>query len=142
IIVAAGAALLSESFSPANGAIDPGETVTVSFALQNIGSLNTANLVATLLNSGGVSISSGAQKTYGVLLHGGQAVSNSFTFAANGSPGGTLTATLQLQDGPNNLGTVAFIFNFPAINTFSNSTAIIIPDHGAGTPYPSTITVS
>jgi uncharacterized repeat protein (TIGR01451 family) len=141
-IIAAGAALLAESFIPHDGAIDPGETVTLSLGLQNVGSLNTTNLVATLLNTNGVTITNGAQKTYGALLRGGAAVSNSYTFTASGSPGGTLTATLQLQDGAQNLGTVSFAFSFPAVNTFSNSAAIVIPDHGAGTPYPSTITTS
>src|SRR5438445_798711 len=44
-IVPAGAVLLFESFSPHNGAIDPGETVTLSLGLKNVGSLNTTNLV-------------------------------------------------------------------------------------------------
>ena len=35
-IAAVSATLISESIAPANNAVDPGETVTVSFALQNI----------------------------------------------------------------------------------------------------------
>ena len=42
----------------------------------------------------------------------------------------------------NNLPAVAFAFSSPATTNFSNSAAIIIPDHGTGTPYPSTINVS
>ena len=37
----------AESFSPVNDAPDPGETVTVEFALRYFGSGNTRNLVAT-----------------------------------------------------------------------------------------------
>src|SRR5207249_6922761 len=47
VIKSAGATLVSESCTPANGAIDPGETVTVSFCVQNTGSSNTTNLVGT-----------------------------------------------------------------------------------------------
>src|SRR5207248_7737953 len=61
---------------------------------------------------------------------------------ANGVSGGIVTATLQLQDGAVNLGTVAFSFNFPGVATFSNTTAITIPDHGSAVPYPSSINVS
>lgn len=64
VVIAGDAALLVESCP--NGALDPGETVTVDFSLVNVGVANTANLVATLLNSGGVTAASGPQ-TYGVL---------------------------------------------------------------------------
>jgi uncharacterized repeat protein (TIGR01451 family) len=53
-IIPAGAALLSESFSPPNGAIDPGETVTVLLSLRNIGNVRNTNLFATLLATNGV----------------------------------------------------------------------------------------
>ena len=49
VIAPAGAVLVAENCPPTNGVIDPGETVTVNFALQNIGTVNTTNLVATLL---------------------------------------------------------------------------------------------
>ncbi len=96
--------------SPATSAIDPGETVTVSFNLQNAGAAGTTNLVATLQATGGVTSPSGPQ-TYGALAAGGTAVARSFSFTANGICGNTLTATLQLHDGAMNLGTVYFIFN-------------------------------
>jgi len=41
-------AVVAEGCSPANNAIDPGETVTMQFALRNTGAVNTTNLVATL----------------------------------------------------------------------------------------------
>jgi uncharacterized protein (TIGR03437 family) len=105
---AAGAAMLtSESCAPANQAADPGETVTFDFALRNLGSGNMSNLVATLQPTGSVTNPSSPQ-TYGALTGGGSAVTRPFTFTAVGACGATLTATLQLQDGALNLGTVSF----------------------------------
>ena len=140
-IVTAGAKLLAESFLPNNGTIDPGETVTVSLALANQGTATTSNLVATLLATGGV-ITNGPQiQSYGSLTPGGPSASGAFTFTAMGTNGGGIVVTLQLQDGTTNLGTVAFNFSFPATTTFANTTPILIPDSGPGTPYPSTINI-
>ena len=105
--------LVSNSFtvtaeSCPNGAIDPGETVTVSFGLKNIGTANTTNLVATLLATGGI-VSPSSPQGYGVVTTNG-VVTRSFSFSASGSCGGTNTTTLQLQDGTANLGTVTFSF--------------------------------
>ena len=90
-----------------NGAIDPGETVTVSFTLENIGAAPTTNLVATLLATNGILAPSGPQ-TYGVVPANGGSAARSFSFKATGSCGGTNLATLRLQDGAANLGTVTF----------------------------------
>jgi uncharacterized repeat protein (TIGR01451 family) len=92
-----------------DGVIDPAETVTVNFGLKNLGTASTTNLVATLLATGGILSPSGPQ-TYGVLVPNGAAVALPFTFTATGSCGGTNTASLQLQDGTVNLGTVTFSF--------------------------------
>jgi hypothetical protein len=94
-----------------NGAIDPGETVTVSFGIKNTGTLNTANLVATLQATGGVT-SPSAPQTYGVVIAGGATVFRSFTFTAgNIACGAPLVTTLQLQDGATNLGTISYNFS-------------------------------
>src|SRR6185295_17925180 len=69
-----GAPLLTEDCSPGNGAIDPGEVVTVNVALRNIGSANTINLVATLAAAGGI-IPVSAPQAYGALPSGGPAAS-------------------------------------------------------------------
>jgi len=98
-------ALVSEGCS--NGALDPGETVTMNFGLKNLGAVKTTNLVATLVADGSIRWPSEPQ-SYGVLTGGGPTVSRPFTFTANAACGGTLTAMLQLQDGAANLGTLAF----------------------------------
>ena len=104
------ATLLQEGCSPPNGAIDPGETVTVNFGLKNIGGVKTADLVATLQADTGVLWPSSPQ-SYGALTGGGAAATRAFTFTASGPCGGTLAATLNLQDGSNNVGTL--VYNFP-----------------------------
>ncbi|HXR05794.1 MAG TPA: hypothetical protein VN765_00595, partial [Candidatus Acidoferrum sp.] len=104
-----GAALAAESCLPTNGVIDPGETVIVNFALVNSGLVNTTNLTATLLASGGVSSPDGP-KTFGVLTAGGPAAARPFTFTAEGTCGGTITASLALQDGAASLGTASCSF--------------------------------
>lgn len=152
IVAAAPPAVIeTESCTLPNGAPDPDETVTVQFPLQNIGTGLTTNLVATLLPGGGVLTPSGPQ-SYGVLSPVGPAVSRPFTFVVGGSCGGTITATLQLQDGPTNLGTVTFTITIGATATnqatFSNTGTIVINDTprvggiAPATPYPSTINVS
>ena len=141
LIVPAGVALQSESGVPANGAIESGEVVTVSFGLRNEGTADTGNLVATLLATGGVS-SPGGSQNYGALAAYGSTVSRPFSFTASAAPGSTLVATFQLQDGLQDLGTVAFSFNVSASRTFTNSEVIIIPLAGQATNYPSTITVA
>jgi hypothetical protein len=100
------AALTAESFTPTNGVVDSGETVTLVFALRNVGAANTTNLVATLLETNGVSAPTGPQ-TYGLLVAGGVPASQAFSFTASGTCGGAITPTLQLQDGAANVGTVA-----------------------------------
>lgn len=101
-----GETLVGESFPP-NGAFDPGETVTVNFAMQNIGTANTTNLVASLVPSGGVS-SPSPEQVYGTVVPGDAPISRPFTFVVNGNCADTVTATLRLRDGPSDLGTVAY----------------------------------
>lgn len=135
ILQAGGAGTVAaESCGPSNGAIDPGESVTVSLPVQNVGTANTVNLVGTLLAGGGVT-SPGAAQNYGVVVAAGPSVARSFTFTAAGSCGGTITASLQLQDGVNNLGTVTYTFTLGALNPFpstanysSGNLSVPIPD--------------
>ena len=106
------ATLVSESCLPANGVIDPGETVTVAFGVQNTGGANTVNDVGTLQNTGGVTGAGGPQN-YGVVVAGGSAVSRNFTFTADAvlACGANFIATIQHQDGATNLG--SFTYTLP-----------------------------
>ena len=135
VIVAAGATLLIEGCTPTNGVIDSDETVTVIFALQNISPFATSNLVATLLAANGVTAPS-APQTYGVLSSGTGPVAQPYTFTATGTCGSAITAALQLQDGPNSLGTVTNTFilgKLSAVTTLTqNFDAVTAPALPAG----------
>ena len=79
VVVAGTATVVADSCGSGNGALDPGEAATVSLCLQNVGSADTTNAVATLLPTGGVT-SPGAPQGYGVLTAHGPAVCRSFDF--------------------------------------------------------------
>lgn len=141
LVVSAGALLVSESVNPPNGGLDPGEVVSLDLALQNIGSQDTANLVATLLAANGVTAPSGPQ-TYGALRSGGAPVTNRYSFTATGTNGGTVTATLQLRDGTNVLPDASFVFGLSSVTALTNQSQIRLPDVGPATNlYPSSITI-
>ncbi len=150
-IMVSSAAVTGENCLPANGNIDPGETVTVAFGLENEAAVDTTNLTATLLTTNGVIALSGPQ-TFGALAANGGAATNAFTFIADGTCGGTITAVLHLRDGAADLGTVSqtFILGTPTAmsRTVNNSSLIRIPAVGTGgtnpaaSPYPSPISVS
>ena len=151
VVTLAGATLALETCSPANGAIDPGETVVVNVSLRNVGGVNTTNPVGTLLSSADVFAPSGPQ-TYGALAASGAAVTRPFTFTANGPCGGTINPAIQLQDGSANLGTVSFSFRLGApVNslnqTFDGVTAPALPGgwttaaSGAGTNWVTSRTI-
>ncbi|HKB65039.1 MAG TPA: HYR domain-containing protein [Pyrinomonadaceae bacterium] len=103
-----GATLTAEGCQPGNGVIDPGEDVTVSFGVTNIGPGPTNNLVVTLLPTGGVTFPSGPE-TYGVVASGATGF-GSFHFSNNASCGNTITLTFHLQDGDLDLGNVSIPF--------------------------------
>lgn len=107
VIATDGASLTSETCSPPNGYVDPGETVTVGFWLRNVGVIDSTNLVATLRHSGGV-VPITFSQSYGALAVGGASLAQPFTFLANGACGGTITAILDLHDGALSLGSVSF----------------------------------
>jgi hypothetical protein len=117
-LVAGNANLIRESCAPTNGVIDPGETVTVALGIQNIGSGSTTNLVATLLAGNGIAFPTNAQ-FYGALA-AGAGTSADFTFEADAACGDFITATLQLQDGAANLGTVSYYFQLGVLTVLTN----------------------
>jgi hypothetical protein len=115
VISLASAVLVSENCPPGNGVIDPYETVGICFTLTNLVSIPTTNLVATLLLGSGVLAQS--VMNYGALVGGSNAVARTFSLTATGACGGTLTATLQLNDGTNNFGTVGASFQMGIAST-------------------------
>ncbi len=125
--------LIAEGCLPTNGVIDPGETVTVSFALKNVGTVNLTNLVATLQPTGGVASPGGAQ-TYGSMPVGSGAVSRDFTFTATGSCGSNILATLTLQDGTTSLGSnsISLVLGSPIVALNQNFDGVTAPALPAG----------
>ncbi len=136
ILNATTAVLVSESFLPANGAIDPGETVTVAFGVQNVGGISTVNDIGTLQATGGVTAPGGSQ-TYGVVVNGGPSIAKNFTFTASPalSCGDNITATVSHLDGAANLGSFAYTLPTGAtgspITTSYTGPAVAIPDNVA-----------
>ena len=127
------AAVTVESCGPANNAVDPDETVTVVFPLANSGTQPTTDLVATLLPGGGVFAPSGPQD-YGVLAPGGPAVNRSFSFVPAGVCGGSIGATLALQDDGVDLGTRTFTLTLGGTTVvfFENFDGVAAPALPAG----------
>lgn len=123
-----------EGCTPANNAIDPGETVMIDLPITNIGSNATDNLVATLQSTGGVTRVTTSQ-SYGAIAPNGS-VSRPFQFVASGMCGGTITATLQLQDGSTNLGTITYTLQLGAYTAaatlFQNFDGVTPPALPAG----------
>jgi hypothetical protein len=112
-----GSSLVSESFPPANNVIDPGERVTVILTVMNYGMAPTSNLVGTLQNTGGVTLASGAQ-TFGAIAPGAS-VTRSFSFTAGGTCGGSLMATVSLQDGSTSYSPAVYAFPLGAWTTIT-----------------------
>ena len=145
VLAAAGATLVSESFTPANGVIDPGETVTIAFGAQNIGGANTVNDVGTLAATGGATAPV-ATANYGVIVAGGAAVNRNFTFTASPALtcGASITASVAHQDGASNLGTLNYRLATglagSAVTTSYTGPSVAIPDNSAtGVNIPLTV---
>jgi uncharacterized repeat protein (TIGR01451 family) len=78
---------------------------------------------------------------YGNIVPGAN-VSYPFSFTAVSSNIGTIKATLLVRYGSGATNTVTFNFQMPNAVTFTNDTAIVIPDKGTASVYPSVIDVS
>ncbi len=109
------ATIVAEGCAPANGVIDPGEDVTVSFTTTNIGPGPTEDLVVTLLPTGGVTFPSGPEH-YGVIAADATA-SRNFHFSNNAGCGDTITVTFHLQDGALDFGNVSLTFRLGVLQT-------------------------
>ncbi len=123
VLSAEAASVVAENCLPPNGALDPGEVVTVSLGLQNVGTRNTDDLVATLRATGGV-LRPSAPQTYGVLAAGGASVARTFTFYVDPAVacGSEVLATLSLRDGGADLGTAVFNLKTGVLPTTLNET--------------------
>ncbi len=106
--------VVAEGCSPANGAIDPKEDVTVSFSLSNIGPGPSQNTVVTLLPTGGVLFPSDPQ-SYTVPAGGTQ--SQNFHFSNDGTCGGSITLTFKVEENGQLVGTFSFPFNLGVLQT-------------------------
>lgn len=140
----------TESCTPPNGAVDPGETVTINLPINNIGGAATSNLVATLQATGGITPITTSQ-TYGTILAQGN-VTKPFQFTTAGTCGSTVTVTLALQDGVSGYGSVSYTIPLGSpipvyAENFDGVTAPALPAGwtavvSSGTPVPWTSTVS
>ena len=94
-----------ESCGTPNNNPDPGETLTVSLPLTNIGDTATTNLTAVLQASGGVA--SAVTQSYGA-IGANATVTRNFTFTISPSIacGSTVTLTFVLTDGSTSFGNV------------------------------------
>ncbi|MDB6005462.1 MAG: hypothetical protein JWR15_2449, partial [Prosthecobacter sp.] len=142
-IAGASATLSLEGNTPANSSADPGEAVTFSLGLKNIGAAATSSsLTATLLPIGGVQNPSAAQN-FGALTAGGASVTRSFSFKLRGGCGVAIPLVLKLQDGATDLGYANV--NIPLGTSTSadfNGGGITIRDNNTGSPSPSNLVVT
>jgi subtilisin-like proprotein convertase family protein len=124
LIAAAGSTITAESCEPADNALSPNETVTISFGLKNAGTASTSSLVATLQATGGVTSPSGSQNYGAIVPDNTTVVSRPFTFTVDPAKlcGDTVTATFDLQDGATNLGTVTFTLQVGAAGAPTSAT--------------------
>lgn len=141
-IVSAGAALAWESRWQ-NGAIEPGEKVTVNLALRNAGATPADHVTATLLPQGGlVPEPTNATAHFGTLPACGPVVVRPFTFTA-GTDVSSVTAALEVhREGTDSPATNLFVLPLSCLSSCTNTSPIWIPDSGSATPYPSEIWVS
>ena len=146
LLGAATTAVVSESCPPANGAVDPGETVTLAFTVQNNGLAGTTALTGALANTGGVT-NAGAAQNYGNVPQNGGSATRNFTFTASNSMacGSTISATIALTDGATNYGSIVYKIPMGTVSASSptftyNGPAVAIPDNlPAGVNIPLTV---
>ncbi len=142
------ASLVSESFSPANNVLDPGETVTVNLCVINTGLANTTNLIGTLGAVGSVTAPGGPQ-AFGVVAAGGAASCKAFTFTVDPALacGASVLPSLTLVDGATNFGSKNYVLSTGVAQPATTRTVsyagapIFVPDNvAAGVNLPLTLT--
>jgi hypothetical protein len=136
IITNAGSMIVSAG---GNGALDPGETVTVTLKVQNSGGpgvvCTTPALTGTLQATGGVTNPSGPA-TYGAVCSPPTPTGQNFTFTVDPmlACGATVTCTLHMQDGATDYGnlTYTFVTGTSAVAFSQNWDAVAAPALPAG----------
>ena len=118
-----------------NGAIDPGGTVTVNLSLPTRGRATPRISSRRCFRPEACSRSSSPQSYAGLLAAGGSAVARPFSSDSGRTCGGSLVATLQLQDGAADPGhgelhVHAGRHRAGRGGTFSNTAGITIPSSG------------
>jgi len=136
--------LVSENCAPTNGALDPGETVSMWFVLGNYGNRAASNITATLMTTNGVLLP-GPTVAYGTIQPGGFAT-QTIAFTVGGTCGGAITPALRMSSGLNDVGTLSTSIGLgapgTAVRSLTNASLITIRDNNTALPYPSTITVA
>ncbi len=132
-----GTATIVGGTCPANGtAPDPGETLEVSIALQNIGTANTGNLNVQLLNQSGVTLASGTPVNYGTLVAGGASVARAHGLRVDPALvcGNSFTPIVRMNDGgavvnqDQSLNTqITGVANIPLAENFDGVVAPALP---------------
>ena len=134
VIAGSSATVVTDSCSPSNGVLDPGEGATLALCLQNVGTADVTTAVGTLQATGGVTNPS-APQVYGLLTAGGPPVCRNFTLTVAGlSCGADVVPTVQVQDGVTNLGNVSWTLatGVPVIALSQNLDGVAAPALPAG----------
>ena len=124
---------VSDNGTPANNVPDPGETVTVSLDLHNVGGGATSTVTATLASTGGITNPSGAQN-FGTIAPGAT-VSRNFTFQvpAGAACGSQITLTFDVVDGSTHYTvTKTYTLGVQVTTLTQNFDAVTIPALPAG----------
>ena len=124
----------SENGVPANGAADPGESVSFDLGLRNAGTADTTDVVAELQPTGGVQLP-GAPVDYGALTVGGSAVSRNFPFVVDPALacGAPLVLTWNLTDAGNPIGSIVQSLSVGVTTTTVN---VVASENFDGVPAP------
>lgn len=112
VVVAAnaGSTIISESCAQ-NGAPEPGETVGISLALRNAGSLGATSLTATLQATNQI-LNPSPPQTYGTLPPGGISLPRNFTFTVSSAIpcGSSIALNFKLADGAADVGEFTTVY--------------------------------
>jgi Subtilase family len=134
VLAANGSTLSQESCPAFEGAVTPGERVSMNLKVINNGTGATSNLVGTLQSSANVIAPSGPT-SFGSIPAGGT-VGRDFSFTALGNCGDLVTLALKLQDGAIDFGTVHYTFRLgagtPATQLSENFDGVTAPALPAG----------